>query len=204
SELLAGVQGRAPSFLSVIPPRANFEPDRIRFASVAAYFRWVRKRLEAALDRRPVTYPEPVPLCDICDWWSLCDQRRRTDDHLSLVAGITRIQRGELERHGVRTLLKLARLPAPLSLRPQLRSLSALQRVQHQARLQADSRGRDTPIYELLDDQASGLEGLPEPDPADLFLDLEGSPFAREGGQEYLFGLSGCDGYRAWWAADEA
>src|SRR5690606_3403038 len=42
-------------------------------------------------------------------------------------------------------------------------------------------------------------------DPGDLFLDLEGDPFAREGGREYLFGLwdprSG--GYHAWWALDD-
>jgi superfamily I DNA and/or RNA helicase len=37
-----------------------------------------------------------VELCDVCDWFPLCDKRRRDDDHLSLVAGITKLQRIQL------------------------------------------------------------------------------------------------------------
>ena len=36
--------------------------------------------------------------------------------------------------------------------------------------------------------EGSGLARLPEPDPGDLFFDLEGDPFAGDGGLEYLFG----------------
>ena len=38
----------------------------------------------------PETYPEPVDHCALCDWKQGCADRRRADDHLSLVAGITR------------------------------------------------------------------------------------------------------------------
>jgi uncharacterized protein len=203
SELVAGVQGRPPTFLSVIPPSESFRADRIRFASVAAYFRWVRSRLEAALTSTPVTYPEPVPFCGICDWWSVCEKRRRDDDHLSFVAGITRLQREELERHRIRTMVSLANIRLPLPFQPERGSVTALERVQHQARLQVESRGKTPPVYEFLEDQSRGLAALPVPDPGDLFLDLEGSRFAGNGGQEYLFGLTGPDGYRAWWASDE-
>src|SRR5262249_479086 len=46
-----------------------------------------------------------------------------------------------------------------------------------------------------------------EPTKADLFLDLEGARFVREGGHDYLFGLgtlndSGEFAYRSWWAVD--
>ncbi len=34
-----------------------------------------------------------------------------------------------------------------------------------------------------------GLSRLPSPSPGDIFLDLEGDTFAREGGREYLFGI---------------
>lgn len=56
------------------------------------------------------TYPEPRPHCDLCDWREVCRARWREDDHLSLVAGITRRQRGELEDGGVDTLAALGRL----------------------------------------------------------------------------------------------
>jgi uncharacterized protein len=52
-------------------------------------------------------------------------------------------------------------------------------------------------VHELLPiEPGQGLARLPAPSRGDLFLDLEGDPFAREGGREYLFGLvtAGPDG----------
>jgi predicted RecB family nuclease len=204
SELLEKVQGRPPTYLSIVPPGNGFREQKYRVDSFAAYFRWVRKRLEASVDVPVATYPEPVQLCDVCDWWSQCDRRRRDDDHLSLVAGISKLQRVDLESKGIHTLAALSELPIPLPFRPGRGSAAALERVRDQARLQRVSRTLPVPRYELLEgDQERGCARLPEPTPHDLFLDLEGSLFAVQGGQEYLFGLSGPGGYRAWWAADE-
>ena len=36
----------------------------------------------------------------MCSWFPLCDNRRRADDHLSLVAGISRNQRKALAERG--------------------------------------------------------------------------------------------------------
>jgi superfamily I DNA and/or RNA helicase len=36
--------------------------------------------------------------CEVCDWWSRCNARRRADDHLCFVAGISRLQIKELKR----------------------------------------------------------------------------------------------------------
>jgi uncharacterized protein len=57
--------------------------------------------------------------------------------------------------------------------------------------LQTVSRQSNRPEFELLLPPVveQGLCRLPEPSVGDLFLDLEGDPFAREGGREYLFGL---------------
>jgi hypothetical protein len=41
-----------------------------------------------------------------------------------------------------------------------------------------------------------GLALLPEPSPGDIFFDLEGDPFAGEGGLEYLFGYAFADADR--------
>src|SRR5208283_612636 len=56
-------------------------------------------------------YPEPVEHCVICRWDDLCKDRRRRDDDLSLVAGITKDQRRALKTAGVPTRRGLADLP---------------------------------------------------------------------------------------------
>jgi len=61
------------------------------------------------------TYPELVEKCDACDWSSACDKRRHDDDHLSLVANITRHQRAALGDLGITTVAGLAKLPIPLA-----------------------------------------------------------------------------------------
>ena len=43
----------------------------------------------------------------MCHWRESCDKRRHAEDHLSLVAGITRTQRRELNANGVETLTSL-------------------------------------------------------------------------------------------------
>lgn len=48
-------------------------------------------------------YPEPIEHCDIFRWRQHCDERRLADDHMSLVAGISKSQIGELEKRGVAT-----------------------------------------------------------------------------------------------------
>ena len=55
------------------------------------------------------TYPEPVEHCRICDWSTVCDAQWRKDDHLSLVANITRNQRQALIAYGAETVAGLAR-----------------------------------------------------------------------------------------------
>ncbi|MCU1379879.1 MAG: protein of unknown function, putative recB domain, partial [Acidimicrobiales bacterium] len=51
-----------------------------------------------------------------------------------------------------------------------------------------------------------GLAALPPPSPGDLFFDMEGDPWAGEGGLEYLFGVIEREGdgtrYHAFWAHD--
>ena len=52
-------------------------------------------------------------------------------------------------------------------------------------------------------DAERGLATLPEPDPGDLFLDLEGDPYAFDDGVDYLFGVMDTqDEFRAFWSFD--
>ncbi len=80
-------------------------------------------------------------------------------------------------------------------------------RVQRQARLQLEGRVAGRVLHELVlpVEAERGLASLPAPSPGDLFFDIEGAPFAGDGGLEYLLGVADVDGvYRAWWAEDAA
>ena len=209
-ELLERAQGTRPAQFRIVTPRGV---HAYRVDDFAAYFRWVRADLDAVTYENAeavaaASYPEPCEHCEICPWSSRCAQRRRADDHLSLVAGISRSQRRELEEHRVGTLTALAGTPLPLRFKPKRGAPDSYVRVREQARLQLEARTRG-PTHELLDVVAGeGLCRLPPPTPGDIFLDLEGAPFAGEigeGGREYLFGLvtlaaDGAPNYRAIWA----
>ncbi|MGH8221592.1 MAG: TM0106 family RecB-like putative nuclease, partial [Woeseiaceae bacterium] len=93
SELVAELQGAWPACAYVVAPHHGFAPEPYRLADYTAYYRLVKRRLEEALaQREPPTYPEPVMHCEVCSWWQPCNARRRADDHLCFVAGISRLQ----------------------------------------------------------------------------------------------------------------
>ena len=121
----------------------------------------------------------------------MCDSRWRTDDHLSLVAGISVNQRKALSERGTTTVAALAVFVLPPTPKIERIGKAALSRIREQARLQVEGRVEGRPIYELLKDVAegNGLASLPTPSPADLFLDFESSPFAFDEGLEYLIGM---------------
>ena len=128
----------------------------------------------------------------MCRWWKSCDQQRRKDDHLSIVAGLSKLQSKELEKHDIDTVEKLAKHPIPFKEKFDRGMPEGFVRVREQARVQVTSRTQKKPIYELLSLEADrGLLLLPEPAEGDLFFDIEGDPFVGNGGLEYLFGI--CD-----------
>lgn len=108
SDLLASAQGRIPDEMHVVTPGRGFERESYRTAAYAAYYRQVRTALERSLAaaERQATYPHPKDHCDICRWRQDCDARRRKDDHLCLVAGISATQIAELTQHDITTLTR--------------------------------------------------------------------------------------------------
>ncbi len=211
TELVASVQGKRPEHFHVITPDAETPQQKYRVGDYDAYFRLVRRQMADAMsighDRLAEQYyPEPVEMCGACRWSSTCNARRRTDDHLSLVSGISRAQRQELEARSVKTLTELARLPQPIAFKPRRGSRESYERIGDQARLQLASRGAVVPSYEMLAiEENFGLARLPQPTPGDLFLDLEGDPMLADHGREYLFGIATTDGeYHERWAYTDA
>jgi predicted RecB family nuclease len=200
SRLLAELQGIEPRWMHLALGNGEFVPFKVQ--DFAAYERQTRRRLEEVLGAGPPAglYPEPVEHCAICRWSELCTGRRRRDDDLSLVAGMTAGQRRALKAAGVGTrrgFAGLAELP-----RLDRVSRDSLERSRSQARLQVASEDDGTIRYRLLEPERDadgalvpnrGLLALPGPVTGDLFFDIEGARYysgdSREFGLQYLFGV---------------
>ena len=213
SELLSRIQGTVPGQMYVVPPAAVFRPEAYRVSEFAAYYRYVKARLEAMVERGAAAgagYPEPNAHCSVCRWWRECDGRWRRDDHLSLVAGISKLQRKQLELWQVTAMEQLAALPLPIANRPGYGSRDAYVRVREQARIQVEGRRRGRPVHEMLEVVAERgwCRGRSGRSRGDIYFDLEGDPFVGSGGREYLFGFAveGAEGpeYQCRWALTPA
>ncbi|HLN06961.1 MAG TPA: TM0106 family RecB-like putative nuclease, partial [Acidimicrobiales bacterium] len=225
SHLLAKSQGAEPRWMHLALGNGEFASFKVK--QFAAYERRTRGLLQDFIAQDPGDvppsdpYPDPVEHCAICRWAATCSARRRADDDLSLVAGVTTLQRRALKRAGVTRRRQLADLASV----PRLPRVGheSLERAHLQARLQVMSEDQGRTLHQLLDperDQAGalvsnrGLLALPEPTSGDLFFDIEGARFYSEDGREfglqYLFGIVdtadlGSDGhprYTAIWAFD--
>ena len=206
--LLEKLQGIRPEKMHVVTPGRDFESLEYRVDDYGAYFRLLAGQMDAFLADPARTYPERVPHCDYCAWWPDCEKRRRGDDHLCYVAGISRGQIESLRAEGIERLADLATLdPVPT---PSRGAQEALVRVRDQARVQKQGRDTGKPFHELKEpfDAEHGLALLPEPSKSDVFLDFEGDHFAEGGVQEYLLGYVIGDGdgqpqYTPLWAATQ-
>jgi uncharacterized protein len=186
-------------------------PEKFLVNHYLAYFRKIRRDFEAGYTADAATYPEPVEYCGICDWFTVCDKRWHDDDHLSLVASITRDLREVLIAREVDSMAKLAALQLPVTPRIERIAPAPLLRIREQARVQVEGREKAEPVFEFiplderdnhqrerrsgrgseLEKKAEALRGfaaLPRPSSGDLFLDFEGDPFAFDQGLEYLIG----------------
>ena len=173
----------------------------------------MRERFLAALADEPETYGWPCGHCGICDFRHLCWQQRVDDDHLTLVAGMRRVQAETLMDVGVPTLEALGDIESG-TLVDRLKPVAgasgdSFETVRHQAELQLRGRRENRCLHELLPDQEDrGFRLLPEPDAGDVWFDMEGHPFYEPArGLEYLFGYCFRDDagevvYEAVWGRD--
>ncbi len=214
ADLLERLQGIPPETISVVTGDRASHAHRLD--DYAAYYRSAKRRFEervfpaGAAGAPPTdTYPEPVDHCRVCSWWQLCMDRRRADDHLSIVAGAAKTQRRQLVEAGVPTLAALGRLPADRRIRDLQPRI--LERLRRQAALQLEKRTDGVDRYELIppnpDEPGKGLAALPPPSPLDVFFDIEADPWALDEGLEYLFGWTetspdGTRPFHALWAHD--
>jgi len=202
SELVAGMQGRAPEWMHL----ALGDGTRLRFrvSDYRAYLHHAKSRLESVTAGAPIkTYPEPVEHCGVCRWAKVCEQRWRDDDSLVLVAGLSRSQARKLDAAGVSTAGALAISDGDLSATGI--GVNKLARLRLQAQLQVQERGIGRPDFVLIRPERPdlGLALLPPPTDADLIFDMESDPWALDGGLEYLFGVLDVAGnFKPIWAHD--
>ena len=187
AEMLEAAQGVRPRNVHVV----NGARETLAFRTDDYFFFYLtlkRAFLEQQARFDPSTRPMPEARADHGRWQSVATAFLAEIDHPSRVAGITGHQVAKLASGAIHTMKELAS--------------TTLERVAHmdaqtfgklraQARLQIDSAGRATPLFEVIvsegEDAARGLAMLPPPSPLDVFFDMEGYPLV-EGGLEYLFG----------------
>ena len=208
-EILADIQGTCPAEMYVVKPGDPFDIDRLRVVDFMAYFRLVQRRFESQISSGPHSdsYPQPNGHCEVCGWWPRCDQTWRVDDHLKLVAGITKLQITELNRQGIATLESFATASnsKPLPARPKRGSLDSFAKSHRQAKIQLAGRKSGRPEYEFNEiEDGLGFMRLPQPDDGDIFFDIEGNQRSISEGLEYLLGFAVNHGdrldYQGLWA----
>jgi predicted RecB family nuclease len=205
TEQLARIQGREPEHMHVVTgigERETFRPE-----DYAAYYRRLRQRFVKAVEEAQPTYPYPVEHCGLCDFLERCEQQWEEDDHLTLVAGVSRLQVERLTKADIQTLTALAEAEQETKV-PSMRA-TTFQGLRHQASLQQHYREtREHKIDLLREEKERGFNLMPEPSPGDIWLDFEGDPWYEPGrGLEFLFGWvelaeNGEELYRTLWARD--
>lgn len=195
SDLLAEIQGCAPEFAHV--ELGTGERATLRLADYAHYARAARQRLEAFAAEPAPTRPVPCSDCALCRWADHCKSVWVAEDSLFNVANIAKGQVKKLEAAGIGTMAALAELDHPIRGMAENTRL----RLVTQARLQ-HARKSGEPAFELRSPEpGKGFDLLPQPQPGDIFYDIEGDPH-YEGGLEYLHGLWFDGQFRAFWAHD--
>lgn len=187
NEQVARIQGCEPAQIHVL--LGNGELQSFRPQEFGAYYRRVRSRLEDFVDAPRPTVAWPCDHCGVCDFKPVCDAHWDEIDHLSRVAGISRVQIEKLIVAGIATLADLGRAEdAPP---PQGIAAKTWEKIQDQAALQLASRETgDHHLVVLPPRPGTGFALLPEPSAGDLFFDFEGNPFwDKDGSLEYLWGI---------------
>jgi uncharacterized protein len=207
SGMIAKLQGVEPLLMHVI--LGDKTELAYRYAEHSRYLQTVIHRfLSRVQGQATKTYPVPCDKCGQCKWQGFCEERRLSDDHLSQVANISRVQIKKLEAAAVTTMAALAALPSESSI-PKM-ATETLHKLRHQARLQHLARKtgiRQLEVLPLVQGELRGFERLPKPAEGDLFFDMEGNPL-ETGGLEYLFGLyyfeQGEPKFKTFWAHNRA
>jgi predicted RecB family nuclease len=172
------------------------EVESLEVDQFGAYWRRLRQRLSKVMaDPADATVrPEKCSYCEFCEYSQQCQDTWRAADSLVYVADIRKKEMDAFEDADIATVVELATAAGSTPGVPLARQV----RLRQQAELQVTSRHRPEtpPAYRPIPpDQDDPVWGhgygyLPEPDPGDVYFDLEGHPFwTASSGLFFLFGL---------------
>lgn len=178
------------------------------------FLRHISKAPPASLDSDLLAKLDPRPNshCALCDWSRTCESYWEKSDSLFQVATITKSQVKRLNEVGITSLRQLANCSSE-EIRASVSS-SVLETLIAQARSQLKTmeEGSARPYYELRSDAhelalgGKGLALLPSSDEGDIFFDIEGDPFYKPDGLEYLLGICYFDHgilqFKSFWGTD--
>jgi predicted RecB family nuclease len=207
AEMLEAMQGHRPEKFGFVfgdGTETSFRTD-----DVWHYYRRLKRSFEQ-FQRDWTDGVQPDPGLDRTHGrWSECAEKLLDErDDLSLVAGITRSQIVRLREAGIDTLALLATTHAAAVPRMTAATFGTLR---EQAKMQLATRASGTIRWAFRAADAErprrGLALLPPASAKDVFFDIEGFPFAPNGGLDYLLGVvtvdEGAPRFRDWWAHDE-
>lgn len=206
STLVAEAQGVLPSSTHIV--LGNGTTVSLKLTDFLHYTTIARRRFEDFVSLAPKeTRAEPCGHCQFCRWSDRCSGEWEAQEHLSLVASISRAQITKLRDENVTTMRALAALASDARI-PRIQQ-ATVDRLRSQAQLQVMKRDGGPDAYEILPlVPERGLARLPKPDVGDLFFDMEGNPLAEGGTLEYLFGFDHVDEgvvkFTPFWAHDRA
>lgn len=207
AEMLEAMQGRRPERFGFV--LGDGSEVTFRTAEVWHYYQRLKhefERFQAAWT--PDEVPDPTLDRSHGRWSETVQALLEHIDDLSLIAGISRSQIIRLRSAGIDTVVELATLPPDARI-PRL-TPTTLATLREQAAMQVRTRTTGTIAWAFRpsdpEQPRRGLALLPPPSAQDIFLDLEGFPYA-EGGLEYLIGATtiepdGSTAFHDWWAHD--
>lgn len=149
------------------------------------------------------TTAEPCGHCLYCKWKERCEKEWESNDHLSLIARISKSQISRLRDFGIDTMEAVASITTEkvTGIRTPI-----LERLRDQASLQTQKRRDGKNVVKLLPAvEKKGFARMPATDSNDMFFDIEGFPLIEDG-LEYLWGfdhlVDGSETFTGYWAHD--
>ncbi|MCC5013791.1 MULTISPECIES: TM0106 family RecB-like putative nuclease [unclassified Legionella] len=208
ADMLETLQKRRPD--NVVVVIGTGETMRFPTRDYFYYYLHLKQRfLQTHQNFSPEHRPNPADCGSWGRWSDYAQTLLLEADHLSEIATITRHQIKKLNKAGIHTMQRM--IETPLEQRVKGINPDVFARLKAQAAIQKNSKGCDTPLYQILpheSDKKMGLSLLPPSSPLDIYFDIEGFPL-EEGGLEYLWGVvylddKGIRQYKDFWAHDEA
>lgn len=208
--ILEKAQGRLPEECSLV--LGNQEIEIFRVQQCYAYFNYLKDDFLSFQSNFSVDEnqrPDPAFCNDFGRWETYAKTLLNEMDSLAIVANIRKSHIKKLNKAGIATLSALVETE-----KSYISGVSEVtfSKLKAQAKIQKQSKGKDTPNFEVIEhDNGKGLSALPPASPLDVYFDIEGHPLVN-GGLEYLWAVSYIDAdapkgkqyaYKDWWAHTE-